>query len=195
MFYLASSSPRRADLLTQFGVVFQTVPNLLTQETLPHSGTKKQVVSQLKKLAFQKAFASKQQYEGLILGVDTIVVFNRFLLGKPASLSEAKRVLSRLSGKTHQVISSFCLLDTVNRLKWLRTDTTSVTFKHLSNSDIDAYCTAENVLDKAGSYGIQDVKDSFIQSVQGSYFNGVGLPIHPLLSILKKWYPQLIKEL
>ncbi|MCP4050503.1 MAG: septum formation protein Maf [bacterium] len=183
--YLASSSPRRAEILNNLNIPFTTIANRLENEFLPDNP--KNILKSIRELTFQKAFLSKKNLKGLILGTDTIVVLKDKVLGKPKDLCEAKKYLSLLSSNTHKVISGFCILDTVSQNKYCRTETTHVTFNKLDNFIINDYCNNYQVLDKAGAYAIQDAEKILISQIRGSYYNVVGLPVDSLLKILNNY--------
>ena len=183
--YLASASPRRAEILTQFKIAFQVIQNGLETEPTLHAG--KRLRNDVKNLALLKAQASLNGHNGLILGVDTVVTVGKIVLGKPRSVSEARQMLTKLSGSTHHVISGLCLYDTVDDRYFLRSELSDVTFRELSPNQIERYCQNFEVLDKAGGYAIQDIGDPFVKTLKGSYFNVVGLPIHSLLRVLKNY--------
>lgn len=183
--YLASGSPRRVQLLTDFNIPFEIIPNLLKEEYLPEKSD--DITFFLEKLAFEKADASKCDYKGLILSVDTTVIKDDCVLTKPKDLSEAKKMLKALSNKKHQVISGYCLLDTLSNTKFCETVISTVYFKPLSNNIIDYYTHNFVVLDKAGSYGIQDYAKNFVSKIEGSYYNIVGLPIEAIKKQLAKY--------
>jgi len=120
----------------------------------------------------------------LILGSDTTVVLGNKIIGKPHSLDHAQKLLSTLSGKSQKVCSAICVFDTYTQTCWLRSEETRVTFAHLTPKEIKHYVTHYSPLDKAGGYGIQEVPDSFISSIEGCYYNVMGLPIKSLLKLL-----------
>jgi septum formation protein len=183
--FLASKSPRRAEILSKFNIPFHVIPNKLLEETLPLD--KYTLRSSLKKLAKQKAIISKSNNNGLILGVDTIVVLKNQILEKPQNLEQAQQMLTQLSGNTHEVYSALCLYDTITNKSISRSSKSIVTFKNLTNKEIFDYCTKYQVLDKAGAYAIQDIGDCFVTSLIGSYYNVMGLPINTLLKLLKNY--------
>ena len=113
----------------------------------------------------------------LILGADTLVFLGTRVFTKPASLAEAKRMLSELSGRTHHVITGVCLVHHRNEMIELFSEATAVTFKTLSPGEIEDYLSRMNPLDKAGGYAIQEQGDRIVASVEGSYSNVVGLPM------------------
>jgi septum formation protein len=183
--FLASASSRRKEILRDLSIPFQVVPNELIDEEFsePSNSLRKN----LRDLAYRKAFFSKKDYKGLILGVDTVVVLNDLVLGKPKDISAAKVMLRRLSGNTHYVYSGLCVYDSLLELNICRTEVTEVSFRELTSKDIDDYCRDYQVLDKAGSYAIQDIGKDFVTEVKGSYLNVVGLPVNSLLKILRNY--------
>lgn len=183
--FLASSSPRRAEILTKAGISFQVIPNLLKTEIIPADAP--DLKTGLRRLAAQKATMSAQSHKGLILSADTVVVLNNEVLGKPDNIAEAKKTLRKLSGQRHSVITAFSLLDTETGQLISRTQTTHVTFKPLTPEWIDQYCAAHQVLDKAGSYAIQDA-GNIIDAIEGSYENVVGFPIGLFKQVLRRYH-------
>ncbi len=183
--FLASTSPRRGAILDTFGIGYQRIKNRLQEE--PPLCVGPSLKKDVRNLAKAKAFTSKNTYRGLILGVDTIVVIGDTVLGKPRDLIDAKAMLEQLSGTTHHVISAFCILDTISQRTISRSVTSTVTFKPLSDEAISHYHKHYSPLDKAGSYDIQEVKQLFVASLKGSYYNVVGLPIETLLRVLKPY--------
>ena len=181
--FLASGSPRRTEILKKLNIQHTVIKNIVEEEKIDPLYLKKS----LRALAFQKAYLSQKNYQGLIIGVDTIVSLNHNILGKPANLSEAQQYLHFLSQKTHQVISGICVYDSISRTKICRTETTHVTFKKLSTPEIQNYCQQYHVLDKAGGYAIQDCQSFFISKIKGSFYNVMGLPVTSLLNILKNY--------
>lgn len=179
---MASASERRKTLLEHHAIPFTVIPNRLDKEVLD---LERGLKSAIRFLAIQKAVHSQADYQGLILGVDTVVVFQNQILGKPRSISMAKAYLKKLSGKTHLVISGVALVDTFTQRIVSRTCTTMVKFRPISNAEIDYYCTHYSVLDKAGGYAIQEYAGQFVESICGDYENVIGLPVRLLKSILE----------
>jgi septum formation protein len=195
--HLASASPRRAEILMAYGVSFSRVPNLLYEEKLASHLPLRQGA---RDLAYRKARASAVGVPGLVLTADTLVVLGDRVLGKPKTLSEAAEMLTDLSDNVHEVMTAFCLWDTVAQKGVTRADVTRVSFRRLSSRDISDYIQCFHVLDKAGGYGIQDMMTyssekkccmvpdtSLISGIEGSYWNVMGLPIELLLRALKKY--------
>lgn len=179
---LASTSPRRKQLLKKLGLKFKAVaPDF--QEKLD-ANLKPLVL--VKKLAQAKAKNVAQRYNhAIVIGADTIVVFKNRIIGKPRNVTEAKKILRQLSGKIHQVISAFTIIDTQNNKTVTKTVTTKVYFKQLTVKEIDNYVKTKEPLDKAGAYAIQGRGAKLIEKIKGDYYNVVGLPIEALITALK----------
>ncbi|MCW8857427.1 MAG: Maf family nucleotide pyrophosphatase [Kangiella sp.] len=182
--YLASASPRRKELLTQLGVSYVQVANDFDETPLANESPEEYV----KRLAIGKARSAEpycdSELDLPILGADTIVVLDGQFLGKPQDLEQAKLMLSRLSGQTHQVYSgvSLCYHD---KAIW-QVSKSDVTFSQLSKQTIDAYCVTEEPLGKAGSYAIQGVAGSLVSGINGSYSGIVGLPLYETRILLEQ---------
>jgi septum formation protein len=185
--FLASNSPRRIQLLSQWGISATCIPNKLTDEILPHNGSEKKFRPHLRRLALEKAKASAKGIEGIVLGADTIVLFKNTVFGKPKDLQHAKSMLHHLSGHSHTILTGVALYDTLSKTSWSFCVKTTLRFKQLSTVQIDAYCQTHSPLDKAGAYGLQDIESEFIDSRIGSRSNVIGLPQYPLLTYLTYW--------
>ena len=184
MLYLASTSPRRSDILREFSVPFQVIPNCLFEEYLnPYLGVREAV----RRLALQKATASQASWDGMILGVDTIVVVDDVVFGKPVDREDAARMIGQLQGRTHQVISAFGMVDTGSGKTLSRSDVAMVTFRSMSQSEMNTYAQRDDIMDKAGAYGIQDSAAGLISKIHGSRYTVMGLPIRQLLPILRQY--------
>lgn len=180
-YILASKSPRRRHLLNLLGLKFQ-IFNPGIEEN--HRGEKP--LSYAKKLAEEKAEAANLKFKNkIIIAADTIVVIDNQILEKPKSKSDAKRMLSILSGKTHIVYTAICVINQLNGKKLIDYEKTYVTFRKLTPSEIKDYVEKGSCMDKAGSYGIQDDLGAvFVSKVNGCYYNVVGLPLQKLYLIL-----------
>jgi septum formation protein len=177
---LASASPRRRELFKLLIREFEAVSGDVDESIQPGESP----VTLVQRLAREKALAAQKSHPGAtILGADTIVVCGREMLGKPTTAEEARRMLRRLSGRIHQVLTGICLLDPENS----RVDvaSTHVQFSILSDSEIDLYVKSREPLDKAGAYGIQGMGARFIERIDGCYFNVVGLPVSLIYRMLK----------
>lgn len=177
---LASTSPRRKELLTHIGLgradfsFTQVAPDI---DETPKKGELPRHYVQ--RLAAEKAQAGLALCSGMsqpaVLGSDTIVVLEKEILGKPVDEADAKRVLRALSGKAHTVMTAVALAKADHTS--VRLVETLVRFCELSDADIDAYVASKEPMDKAGSYGIQGLGGCFVESIEGSYSCVVGLPL------------------
>ena len=178
---LASASPRRKELFKRLGVPFEVLPSRI-KETLPkYSDNPKNLA---KKIALLKAKAvAKKIKGGLVVGADTIVVLNKKIIGKPKNLTDAKQILSQLSGSTHYVITGIAIIDTARNKTRTCAVSTKVKMKKMTQKQIGYF--AKKHLDKAGAYAVQEEGDEFIQDLEGSFSNVVGLPLEKLQKIFK----------
>lgn len=183
---LASVSPRRASLLREHGYVFDVVEPPLDEPD--HLADRASPVQRAEALSYFKARSVASLVEsGTILAGDTIVSLRDQIFGKPIDREDAKRILSSLSGTTHQVITAVTLLDAATGKRLIRHDATAVTMKRLSEVEIETYLDTGAWVGKAGAYGIQDRADAFITSTQGSFSNVVGLPMALVAEMLTEW--------
>lgn len=171
MLVLASASPRRRELLLNAGIAFTVRPAEVDETLLPGEDA----IAHVRRLASEKARAIGASPSDIVLGADTVVSLGGAILGKPASHNEAKLMLKILSGKSHEVHTGICLRYGVRTL--VDVATTRVTFLPLAEEDIDDYVRSGEPMDKAGAYGIQGIASRFVQSIEGCYFNVVGLPV------------------
>ena len=169
--YLASQSPRRKSLLKQIGLEFKTFSVELNEEILDGEHPIKTV----KRLSLEKLkLAETIVSEGIVITADTIVVIDGEIIGKPRTYREAKVILKRLSGKTHFVYSGYSVKNIVKNKLITDYRKTSVTFRELSNSEINEYVKTGSPMDKAGAYGIQDDYGSvFVEKISGCYYHVV----------------------
>ncbi|WP_068500032.1 Maf family protein [Paenibacillus kribbensis] len=182
---LASTSPRRKELLAFLRLPFEVMPSHADEST-PESWTPQQIVETL---AVRKAeavvnVAAQSEEAGLVIGSDTIVVLDGLVLGKPADHADAVRMLTALQGRTHLVYTGVACLHTVTGKTLVRHRQTKVTMKPLSHEQIVAYVNTGEPSDKAGAYGIQGMGATLVESIQGCYFNVVGLPLSLLSDML-----------
>lgn len=181
---LASNSPRRRELLTTLGLKFEskTIPGI--KETYPKELIGQAIpmhIASLKAEAYRNQMAEKD----LILTADTIVCVNGEVLGKPKDAEDALRMLHKLSGRCHEVITGVCIMTSKGTHTFAVTS--NVTFDHLSDEDINYYITNYKPYDKAGAYGIQEwIGLVGVTKIEGSYFNVMGLPVQRLYKELQK---------
>ena len=171
---LASKSPRRSELLKQAGLTFSVIPSDFDEDTVALSNPDSDVVT----LAESKALdISRKHPDAWVIGADTIVLIGRKILGKPASAEEAFEMLQRLSGKTHQVLTGYCICCKKKNRVFSETVKTDVNFKRLTDAEINWYIQTGEPFDKAGGYAIQGIGSFLVRSINGSYTNVVGLPM------------------
>lgn len=182
---LASASPRRKEILENANVKFKIMASSIEELTLDSESPCQMVM----RLAFEKGIdiASRQKSD-LVISADTIVVLDNTVLGKPKDEIEARKMITSLSGRTHQVITGISLINLDNNKKIIDYVISNVKFKKLSEEDINDYIRTRESLDKAGAYGIQGYGALLVEEIQGDYFNIVGLPISRLSDLLKKHF-------
>lgn len=182
---LASASPRRKEILENTSVKFDVMASSIKELTIDGESPCQMVM----RLAFEKGMdiASRQKSD-LIISADTIVVIDNTVLGKPKNEIEARKMITTLSGRTHQVITGISLINLDNNKKIIDYVISNVKFKNLSEEDINDYIRTKESLDKAGAYGIQGYGALLVDEIQGDYFNIVGLPISRLSDLLKKHF-------
>lgn len=178
---LASASPRRAELLASAGIRFQAVSSEIPEEFLADEAP----VDHVRRLAEAKARAVAAWNAGrFFVGADTIVVRDGEPMGKPRDRQDAERMLRRLSGGSHEVITAYAVYDAVSDRIEVAAVTTRVQFKPLQSHEIAAYVATGCPLDKAGAYGIQGRAGFMIERIDGSYTNVVGLPLAETVAAL-----------
>ncbi|MBI5774407.1 MAG: septum formation protein Maf [Verrucomicrobia bacterium] len=181
---LASASPRRAELLHGMGVRFKFIT--APAEEIHDDQLTATELCQVN--AFRKARAVATAHpSSLVLGADTLVTLDGELFGKPRDLTDAARMLRKLAGRTHQVVTGVCLIHLRTRRCRIFFERTDVKFKRLSAAAIRRYHAQVNPLDKAGAYGIQEHGDLIVQSIRGSLTNVIGLPVERLRAELAAW--------
>lgn len=182
---LASSSPRRQQLLTDEGYEFTVrSPTIAEPDDAFHGLSPTQ---QAEALAYFKARTIADEQPGaLVIGADTIVSVGRTVLGKPSNEADARRMLALLSGTRHQVVTGLALLDVDGR-RIIASDTTHVRMKPLSPKDIDDYIATGEWVGKAGAYAIQETADTYIEGIEGSWSNVVGMPMELLGRMLREF--------
>ena len=179
---LASASPRRKEILENTNVKFKIMASSIEELTLEGESPCQMVM----RLAFEKGIdIAFRQKSDLVISADTIVVLDNTVLGKPKDEIEARKMITSLSGRTHQVITGISLINLDNNKKIIDYVISNVKFKNLSEEDINDYIRTKESLDKAGAYGIQGYGALLVEEIQGDYFNIVGLPISKLSDLLK----------
>ena len=182
---LASQSPRRRFLLQGLGCDLTVRPADIDETPQPAELAEDYV----RRLASEKACACDASTEEIVIAADTVVVLDGLILGKPRDEAEAKAMLERLSGITHQVLSGVAVRH--GDISLTGVEVTEVRFRNLSVSEIDAYVATGEPLDKAGAYGIQGHGGALVADIHGDYPSVVGLPITKLDSLLRQLEMQL----
>jgi septum formation protein len=178
---LASASPRRKELLEKLGLKFEVDASNCEEEIDPVLGPDELV----RRISITKAKAVAQRHQdAVIIAADTIGVIGKKLLGKPHTADEAGKMLAKISGKSHEVITGFTILDTVTNKIMTGTVSTKVYIKKLTQQEIAAYVQTGEPLDKAGAYGIQGRGAVIVEKIEGDYYNVMGLPLSALTEAL-----------
>lgn len=180
MIVLASQSPRRSEILRQAGIPFVAKPANVDETARPGESPEEYV----RRLARDKTLAVRAAPGDIVLGADTTVVVDGEILGKPADSADAARMLSLLADHEHQVLTGICLRRGAEII--IDCARTCVWFKPLMREEIADYVATGEPMDKAGAYAIQGLASKFIERIEGSYANVVGLPIELVQQILRK---------
>ena len=184
---LASSSPRRAEILSDAGISFEICATEVDEAALPGETAQSMVA----RLAEAKARAAAGQLgvsanECIVVGADTTVELKGEILGKPRDSAHAREMLAKLSGRTHHVLTGIFLLRFPDLAARAAVEISAVTFAPLSDEEIEAYATTGEPMGKAGAYAIQGLAGRFIPKIEGCYFNVVGLPLAKLYALLRE---------
>lgn len=187
MLYLASASPRRAELLRQIGVQFKTLSTDIDESAQAGESA----LDLAMRLSRQKARQARRQLKNLksgdvILAADTLISVDQHILGKPSSPQDCARMLRQLSGRSHQVISAIALLNSDGRLVQA-SSCNDIRFRALDDGEIEQYCASGEPMDKAGSYAIQGRAAIFIEHLDGSYSSVMGLPLFETAQLLQQF--------
>ncbi|CAH2214261.1 Maf family protein [Tepidibacter aestuarii] len=183
---LASASPRRKELLFNLNLNFEIMKSDI-DEFVNEKDTPESVAMSL---SFQKAIdiANKTSRNSIVIGADTIVVFDGKILGKPKDEQDAFNTLKQLSGKYHKVITGICTLRLSDNKKIVDYEVTKVKMREFSEDEIKRYIKTAEPMDKAGSYGIQGYGSLLVEKIDGDYSNVVGLPVSKLGQILYRHF-------
>lgn len=183
---LASSSPRRRELLLKYNIDPIIVKSEINERISPNEVPKQIVMA----LAFEKANQVAKEFNKgeIIIGADTIVVCEGEILGKPKNEEEGRHILKFLSGKEHEVLTGISIIKSNTNTKIIDYEKTIVKFRRLSDDKIQNYIETGEYIDKAGAYGIQGIGGILVEKINGCYFNVVGLPLQKLDSLLEKFF-------
>jgi septum formation protein len=179
---LASASPRRISILEGLDVPFRSRPAHLDVDGQELPGRPYDLPVELARL--KAAEVARLHPEALVIGADTVVIADGDVLGKPRGREEAREHLRKLSGRSHDVVTGVSLKIERNNIEVVDSAVTSVRFKKLSDHDIEAYVDSGEWRGKAGAYAIQGLAACFVESIEGCYFNVVGLPVALLFDLI-----------
>ena len=181
---LASHSPRRKKLLQQIGLDFSVEESGYEEKPIQNA-TPSEIA---KFLSLEKAnLVAVKHQDAIIIAADTLVVIDNEILGKPTSKENAREMLRKLSNRTHSVVTGFTIIDTAKNKTITDCSETKVTFKDLSELEMAAYVETQDLMDKAGAYAIQEKGGLFVKSIEGDYFNVVGLPLYAVSKALEEF--------
>lgn len=185
-FVLASNSPRRRQLLAEAGYDFKVVvppwPEPTAEDVKRNAAEFAQAASYFK----ARSVASLCR-ANVILAADTVVARDGQIFGKPADREDARRILTSLGGTTHEVITGVTVLDPRSGRRIIAMDRTGVTMRRMSPEELEEYLDSQEWRDKAGAYGIQDIGDRYVERVEGSFSNVVGLPMELVTDLLERF--------
>ena len=181
---LASTSPRRVELMQNIGLVFETISPDYDENLI---GLKFSYEA-IENIALNKALSIKNSisHSALIISADTVVVMDDEILGKPKDRETAINMLKKLNDTTHKVVTSIAIIDIETGRKAIESTTSEVTFNNLNEKDIYEYIDNFKPYDKAGSYGIQELPQIFVKNINGEFDNIMGLPTQTLIKMIKK---------
>jgi septum formation protein len=183
---LASASPRRRELLTRAGVAFEVCPSDVDESAVAGESPEQHATRLAREKALHVARGSGADPPRWVLGADTIVVLEDRIYGKPADAEEAARMLAALLGRTHRVLTAVALARSDGTaLREIRVES-RVTLRNASGPEIHAYVATGEPLDKAGSYAVQGAGGGFVERVEGSLSNVIGLPLDETLALLEE---------
>lgn len=178
---LASQSPRRKELLEVLGLPFTVTAPGIDESPNPGESPETYVV----RVAREKALDVASRVTGsVVLSADTVVTIDGEILGKPSRRDDAIRMLMKLSGRQHRVLTAVCVIDQFSSSMREGREETTVSFNALTTDQIQAYIDREDVMDKAGAYAIQGFASVFIPRISGSYSNVMGLPLALVYELL-----------
>ncbi|MGO9613510.1 MAG: Maf family protein [Dissulfurispiraceae bacterium] len=181
---LASSSPRRKEILEKTGLKF--ISDASDYEEKMNSSRNPRALARL--LSRQKAKSMISKYKNaVIIAADTFIQLGGELMGKPRTEEQAAQMLMALSGKMHRVITGFTIVDTDTCVAVSRSVETKVFFKRVTIKEVESYIKSGEPLDKAGAYAIQGLGAVFVKRIEGDYFNVMGLPLGALVESLKRF--------
>jgi septum formation protein len=183
---LASTSPRRAEILRDAGIAFEIRAANVEEARLPNETAEKMVARLAEAKARAVTSGLEETTSAIVIGADTTVALDGEILGKPEGVEDARRMLNLLSGRTHNVLTGICAFRLADKTMRSAVESTAVTFAALDRSEIESYIAGGEPFDKAGGYAVQGRAGRYIPRIEGCYFNVVGLPLSRLFSMLSE---------
>ena len=180
---LASASPRRRELLAEYGLNFEVSPADVDESLVP--GMPPREFARMLAVRKANAVASRMESGELVIAADTVVALENRILGKPQDEADARMMLNQLSGKRHEVLTGVCIIDTATKQLLVSVERTEIEFRELSEAEIENYIASGECMDKAGSYGIQGRGGLFVTATLGSTSNVIGMPMELFRRMLK----------
>lgn len=179
---LASASPRRTEILENFGFSFKTIV-----KNIDETSNKTRAEEKILEIAEKKAKAAAIDFpDENVIGADTVVVVDGKILGKPKDEKEAFSMLKSLSGRSHEVITAFSFININKNISYSDYEITKVYFKNLTDDEINWYINTKEPMDKAGAYGIQGKGAFFVEKIEGDFFSVMGFPLGKFVRFLNK---------
>lgn len=179
---LASASPRRKEILENFGFSFKTIV-----KNIDETSDKTRAEEKILEIAEKKAKATAIDFpDENVIGADTVVVVDGKILGKPKDKKEAFSMLKSLSGRNHEVITAFSFININKNISYSDYEITKVYFKNLTDDEINWYINTKEPMDKAGAYGIQGKGAFFVEKIEGDFFSVMGFPLGKFVRFLNK---------
>lgn len=177
---LASKSPRRKEILAQLGFQLQ-----IESKDVEEISDKIDIVEQIEEISLKKVMAvAVENPKEFVVGADTVVVIDGKVLGKPKDKEDAKKMLKSLSGRSHEVITAYTLINLEKNIEITESVKSVVYFKEISDKEIEWYIKSEEAMDKAGAYGIQGLGSIFVDKIDGDFFAIMGFPINHFIKTL-----------
>lgn len=179
---LASASPRRKEILENFGFLFKTIV-----KNIDETSDKTRAEEKILEIAEKKARAAAIDFpDENVVGADTVVVVDGKILGKPKNKEAAFSMLKSLSGRSHEVITAFSFININKNISYSDYEITKVYFKNLTDDEINWYINTKEPMDKAGAYGIQGKGAFFVEKIEGDFFSVMGFPLGKFVRFLNK---------
>lgn len=179
---LASASPRRKEILENFGFSFKTIV-----KNIDETSDKTRAEEKILEIAEKKAKVAAIDFpDENVVGADTVVVVDGKILGKPKDEKEAFSMLKSLSGRSHEVITAFSFININKNISYSDYEITKVYFKNLTDDEINWYINTKEPMDKAGAYGIQGKGAFFVEKIEGDFFSVMGFPLGKFVRFLNK---------